>query len=118
MWYFGICKVTVTTIIVPFTVLSQIVKSNVYLSNRQQLKCLNDIRDDCQDCSLLYCVPELCIMHVSSSYRTLFMAALCNRAGHIYIFILWFLLLSFFIPRLISAVGDWMSTMLPHMLWP
>jgi len=41
----------------------------------------------------------------------LFMAALCNRAGHI--FNLWFLLsffLSSFFPRLISAVGDWMST--------
>jgi len=38
------------------------------------------------------------------------MAALCNRAGH-YIFALWFLLLSFF-PRLISAVADWMSTIL------
>jgi len=47
------------------------------------------------------------------------MAAICNRAGH-YIFALWFL--SFFLflsfPRLISAVGDWMSTILPHMLWP
>jgi len=28
-----------------------------------------------------------------------------------------FYLLSFF-PRLISAVGDWMSTILPHMVWP
>jgi len=44
------------------------------------------------------------------------MAALWNRAGH-YIFILWFLSSSFF-PRLISAVGDWMSTILPHMVWP
>ena len=39
----------------------------------------------------------------------------------IYIFILWFLLLySFFFlffPRLISAVGDWMSTVPPHMVW-
>jgi len=24
----------------------------------------------------------------------------------------------FFLPRLISAVGDWMSTILPHMVWP
>jgi len=24
----------------------------------------------------------------------------------------------FFFPRLISAVGDWMSTVLPHMVWP
>ena len=50
----------------------------------------------------------------------LFMVALCNRADH-HIFILWFLLLSSsssFFPRLISAVGDWMSTILPHMVWP
>ena len=48
------------------------------------------------------------------------MAALCNRAGH-YIFVLWFLsifYLSFFIPRLISAAADWMSTILLHMVWP
>ena len=25
---------------------------------------------------------------------------------------------SFFFPRLISAVTDWMSTILPHMVWP
>jgi len=42
------------------------------------------------------------------------MAALWNRAGH-YIFALWFLSSSFF-PRLISAVRDWMSTILPHMV--
>jgi len=29
----------------------------------------------------------------------------------------WPTLYSFF-PRLISAVGDWMSTILPHMVWP
>ena len=47
------------------------------------------------------------------------MAALRNRAGH-YIFALWFLsfYLPIFFPRLISAVGDWMSTKLPHMVWP
>jgi len=44
-----------------------------------------------------------------------FTATLCNRTGH-YIFALWFLL-SFF-PRLILAVRDWMSTILPHMVWP
>ena len=50
---------------------------------------------------------------------TVFMVALCNRADH-YIFALLFLssfFLSFF-PGLISAVGDWMSTILPHMVWP
>jgi len=76
-----------------------------------------------------------------------FMAALCNTAGH-YIFAPWFLSLFFFFlwspyvigqtiifsscsfflpsssiyllffPRLISAVGDWMSTILLHMAWP
>ena len=35
----------------------------------------------------------------------------------IYIFMLWFVLLSFF-PRLISAAADWMSAILPHMVWP
>jgi len=34
------------------------------------------------------------------------------------IFNLGFLLLSSFFPRLISAVGDRMSTILPHMVWP
>ena len=29
-----------------------------------------------------------------------------------------FFLLSFFIPRLISAAVDWMSTILPQMVWP
>jgi len=45
----------------------------------------------------------------------LVMVALCNRAVH-YICALWFLS-SFFFPRLISAVADWMSTILPHMVW-
>jgi len=29
-----------------------------------------------------------------------------------------FHLLSFFFLRLISAIADWMSTILPHMVWP
>jgi len=41
------------------------------------------------------------------------MAALSNRAGH-YIFCP---VVSFF-PRLILAVADWMSAILPHMVWP
>jgi len=50
----------------------------------------------------------------------LVMVALCNRADH-YIFMLWFvlvLLLLLFFPRLISATADWMSAILPHMVWP
>jgi len=67
------------------------------------------------------------------------MAALRNRAGHIYfhpvVCSLWspygigqtiifltcdfyLLILLLFFPRLISAVGDWMSNILPHMVWP
>ena len=61
------------------------------------------------------------IVHVTVN-SMLIMAALCNRADH-YIFALWFLssssiFLSFFIPRLISAATDWMSTILLHMAWP
>ena len=49
---------------------------------------------------------------------TVIMAALWYRADH-YIFALWFLSsIFFFFPRLISAAADWMSTILPHMVWP
>jgi len=37
--------------------------------------------------------------------------------GRPYIFSSCFFLSSFFFPRLISAVGDWMSTILRHMVW-
>jgi len=50
--------------------------------------------------------------------NTVIMTALRSRCGH-YIFALWFLLLlSSFFPRLISAIADWMSTILPHMVSP
>ena len=42
-------------------------------------------------------------------------SALCNRAEHIYFFPV---VCSFFFPRLISAVGYWMSAILPDMVWP
>ena len=43
------------------------------------------------------------------------MAALCNSAGHYILPRSLYLFLSFYLfPRLISAVGDWMSTILPH----
>jgi len=52
------------------------------------------------------------------SCTSLVMAALRSRCGH-YIFAMWFLsfYLSFF-PRLMSAIADWMSAILPHMVWP
>ena len=61
--------------------------------------------------SLQYCslISNLVIM--------LIMVALCNRADH-YIFMLWFVLLLLFFPRLISDAADWMSAILPHMVWP
>ena len=50
----------------------------------------------------------------------LFMAALCNSAGHIYFFypVVSSFFLLFLFPHLISAVGHCMSTILPHMMWP
>ena len=46
--------------------------------------------------------------------KLIIMVVLCNSADH-YIFILFLLLL--FFPRLISAVGDWMFTILQHIVW-
>jgi len=57
-----------------------------------------------------------CTMVWLSFQHAVVTAALRSRCGH-YIFALWFLSF-FFFPRLISVVGDWMSTMLPHMVWP
>ena len=52
---------------------------------------------------------------------SIIMVALYNRADH-YIFIMFlsssFFFLLLFFPRLISAVGDWMFTILWHMVWP
>jgi len=54
------------------------------------------------------------LRQLTSSSFLLFMAALRSRCGH-YIFALWFLpSSSFFFPRLISAVAQWMSTILLH----
>jgi len=44
-------------------------------------------------------------------------AALRNRADH-YIFILWFLLLLSCFSSPTSAGADWISAILPHMVWP
>ena len=57
------------------------------------------------------------ILHRVVLWLPVVMVALCNRADH-YILPCDFYLRSSFFPRLISAVGDWMSTILPHMVWP
>ena len=53
---------------------------------------------------------------------SVFMAALCDRGAIKFLPCSFFLSSSifylFFIPRLISAVADWMSTILLHMVWP
>jgi len=65
---------------------------------------------------------KLCHVVLQLMYVRLSMVALCNRADHYILpcgfYLSSFFLLSFFFPRLISAVGDWMSTILPHMVWP
>jgi len=53
---------------------------------------------------------------VNDNDNSLIVVALWNSADH-YILALWFLLLLFF-PRLISAIADWMSAILSHMVWP
>ena len=64
--------------------------------------------------------PYLLSKSVFNLVLFLIMVALCNRADH-YIFILFlsffFFFFFLFFPRLISAVGDWMSTILRHMVW-
>ena len=60
----------------------------------------------------------LCKANIISLKAIFVMAALWNRAGP-YIFALWFLYSFFFLffSRLISAVADWMSTiLLLHMM--
>jgi len=64
-----------------------------------------------QHACVLVFVPVVDILNIPCDCQFV-LVALWNRADH-YIFILWFLLLSsFFFPRLISAVADWMSAIL------
>jgi len=58
------------------------------------------------------------VSRLSWSANSHFMAAVRSRCGH-YIFALWFLsIYLFYSSRLILAAADWMSTILPHMVWP
>jgi len=73
-----------------------------------------------QSISLRRCAAAQTVTAInwSSIWRAFVMVALWNRADH-YIFMLWFVLSSIpFFPRLISAAADWMSAILPHMVWP
>jgi len=82
------------------------------LHDRMNLKFMTDNNDGSIMCFCLFLLDLAAVMSL-----TLFMVTLCNRADH-YIFILFLLSSSSFFPRLISAVADWMSTILPHMVWP
>jgi len=74
-------------------------------------------------------VKRLCVFSFSSSQVGIYLsfgvfsvvlitATLRCICGH-YIFALCFLLSSsIFFARLFSAVADWMSTLLPHIVWP
>jgi len=59
-----------------------------------------------------FITAQVCFRMYNTNY-----GRLCNRADH-YTFILFLSSSSFLFPRLISAVGDWMSTILPHIVWP
>jgi len=66
-------------------------------------------------CHVLFCCASKQVLP-NTWMLAVFLAALCYRAGH-YVFAQWFLLLSSsFFPLLISAVADWMSTILLHVV--
>ena len=68
-------------------------------------------------CSQNLSVSELAFVVMTNGI--IIMAALYNRGAIIFLPCSFYLLLSlFFFPRLISADGDWMSTILLHMAWP
>jgi len=60
------------------------------------------------------------LMHYSVVILWWLWPPLCNRAGRYFLpcGFFFYLLSSSFYPRLISAIADWMSTILPHMVWP
>jgi len=90
--------------------------------DRSETSSATSLRAGLRPASELDSVMEFGLQEASLLRQSLLdfiMAALRCRCGH-YIFILWFLLSSFFLvhfPRLISAVADRMSTTLPHMVW-
>jgi len=62
---------------------------------------------------------RLCWPPISFSTRTQTFLWSLYGIGQTIIFLpCGFFFLSFFFPRLISAVGDWMFAILPHMVWP
>jgi len=96
------------------------------ISNRSSLRQFGSWNQHCL--RIFYIIFTLCWFHNDSHLHTLMlllllMVAQCNRADHIYFHPVVCssssssFFLSFF-PCLTSAVGDWMSAILPHMVWP
>ena len=99
------------------TTLQRAVMSPVQMPRPQQQQ-LTTLQRQASDAAVTRCVQSF----ISSSEddaaaRSFFMVALCNRADHIYFHAVSFFFL-FLFPRLISAVGDSMSTIFSHMVWP
>ena len=61
-------------------------------------------------CSHIPCLMLCSLVPEKGCISSLFMAALYNRAGHIYFHPMVSSSFFLFFPHLISAVGDWMST--------
>ena len=106
--------------------------------------CLEGKRENYQVCSMQYCMQQLCTVQCTHIITDLSLVSwldlaflwlycvsqfLCVKFS--FLGLLWppciadmdiiflpcdFYLLSFFIPRLISAVADWMPTILQHMM--
>ena len=82
---------------------------------------LEGMRENYQVCSVQYCAQQLCIVqctHIWTDLTVLWIGFCLTGPISLCLDSLWscgffFLLLSFF-PRLISAVGDWMSTKSPY----
>ena len=68
----------------------------------------------CPICTHLHTHFTVLLLH--QLFCCAWVCSLWPPIGH-YILQLWFLSSFFFFPRLFSAVGDWMSTILPHMMW-
>jgi len=75
------------------------------------------VRLSCVCVKFFYGHPVAPPLYFATVVSSFFMVTLWNRADH-YIFALVSSFFFLFFRRLISAVADWMSTILLHMVWP
>jgi len=82
-----------------------------YISRR--LRLTRNVTIQCANVQNLVAIRRIvCVLRIA--IMVIFMAALRSRCGYC-IFVSF---LSSFFPRLISAVANWVSTILLHMVWP